>query len=228
MEVVHERCCGLDVHQATVVACVRRQGKHGRRSRKVRTFGTTTSQLLKLVDWLSEEGVTHVAMESTGVLWKPVFNLLEGSFEVLLVNARHMKAVPGRKTDVKDCEWLAQLLEHGLLRASFIPPQPIRELRDLTRHRKVLVEQRAIEVNRLQKTLEGANLKLGSVATDILGVTGRAILQAVARGDSEAAVLAGLARGRLREKRTELERALAGQVKLWGVKMSSVPGRLTR
>jgi len=178
MEVVYETCCGLDVHQATVVACVRRWGERRRRTGEVRTFGTTTKELLGLVDWLAELGVTHVAMESTGVLWKPVFNLLEGHCEVLLVNARHIKAVPGRKTDVKDAEWLAQLLEHGLLRPSFIPPPPIRELRDLTRRRRTLIEQRAHEVNRVHKLLESANIKLGLVATDILGASGRAMLRA--------------------------------------------------
>ncbi len=139
MEVLVEICAGLDVHHASVVACVRRSGKRGRRTSEVRTFGTTTRELLQLADWLTAEGVTQVAIESTGVFWKPVFNVLEGSVEVILVNAQHIKAVPGRKTDVRDCEWLAQLLEHGLLRASFIPPQPIRELRDLTRYRTSLV-----------------------------------------------------------------------------------------
>lgn len=211
MEVLYETCCGLDVHQATVVACVRRRGERGRRVREVRTFGTTTDALLDLGDWLRAEGVTHVAMESTGVLWKPVFNLLEGQCEVLLVNARHVKTVPGRKTDVKDCEWLAQLLEHGLLRASFIPPQPIRELRDLTRHRKVLIEQRAGEVNRVQKLLEGANIKLGLVATDILGASGRAMLRALQAGERDGAVLAELAKGTLRQKRAQLAQALTGR-----------------
>jgi len=220
MDVLYEVCCGLDVHKATVVACVRRwgtagmagkRGRPGRRSREVRTFGTTTAELLRLVDWLAEEGVTHVAMESTGVLWKPVFNLLEGQCEVLLVNARHMKAVPGRKTDVRDCEWLAQLLEHGLVRASFIPPQPIRELRDLTRHRKTLIEQRASEVNRVQKLLESANIKLGLVVTDVLGASGRAMLRALQAGERDAAALAELAKGSLRHKRGRLAEALSGR-----------------
>lgn len=211
MEVLYEQCCGLDVHEATVVACVRHRGGRGRRAGEVRTFGTTTPELLQLVDWLAEEKVSHVAMESTGVLWKPVFNLLEGSFEVLLVNARHIKAVPGRKTDVKDCEWLAQLLEHGLLRASFIPPQPIRELRDLTRYRRVLIEQRASEVNRVWKLLESANIKLGLVATDILGASGKAMLRALLAGERDGVVLAELAKGTLRQKRARLAEAMTGR-----------------
>jgi len=213
MEVVHERCCGLDVHKRTVVACLLTLGERGQPAREVRTFGTMAADLLELREWLVAARCTQAAMESTGVYWKPVYNALEGVVELLVVNAQHVKMVPGRKTDVSDAEWLADLLRHGLLRGSFVPPAPQRELRELTRYRAVLVRERATEVNRLQKTLEGANLKLGSVATDILGVSGRAILEAVAAGESEAAVLAGLARGRLREKRTELERALAGQVK---------------
>jgi transposase len=211
MEVLYEACCGLDVHQATIVACVRRPGPRGRRAKEVRTFGTMTAQLLDLVDWLTEQRVTHVALESTGVLWKPVFNLLEGHFEVLLVNARHIKAVPGRKTDVKDCEWLAELLEHGLLRASFIPPQPIRELRDLTRHRRTLVEQRAQEVNRVHRLLETANIKLGLVVTDVLGASARAMLRALQAGERDGTVLAELAKGTLRQKRRPLAAALTGR-----------------
>lgn len=212
MEVLYERCCGLDVHQATVVACVRRPGARRGRASEVRTFGTTTAELLALGDWLTEQGVMQVAMESTGVYWKPVFNILEGSVEVILVNAQHIKAVPGRKTDVRDCEWIAQLLEHGLLRASFIPPGPIRELRDLTRYRKSLVQQRASEVNRVQKLLESANIKLGLVATDVLGASGRAILQALVDGERDGAVLAELAKGTLRRKRARLAQALTGRV----------------
>jgi transposase len=211
MEVLYPTCCGVDVHLATVVACVRHPTKGGRRKSEVRTFGTTTTELLQLADWLTEHGVTHVAMESTGVLWKPVFNILESTFTVILVNARHIKAVPGRKTDVKDCEWLAQLLEHGLLRASFIPPPFIRELRDLTRYRKTLIQQRASEANRVQKLLESANIKLGLVATDILGASGRAMLQALVRGERDGAVLAELAKGTLRQKRTRLAEALTGR-----------------
>jgi len=213
MEVVHERCCGLDVHKRTVVACLLTPRERGQPARHVRTFGTMAADLLQLREWLVEAGCTQAAMESTGVYWKPVYNALEGVVGLLVVNAQHVKMVPGRKTDVSDAEWLADLLRHGLLRGSFVPPAPQRELRELTRYRAVLVRERATEVNRLQKTLEGANLKLGSVATDILGASGRAILEAVVAGESEAVVLAGLARGRLREKRTELERALAGQVK---------------
>ena len=211
MDVLYEACCGLDIHQATVVACVRRPGPRRRRSQEVRTFGTTTAQLLELVDWLTEQRVTHIAMESTGVLWQPLFNLLEGHFAVLLVNARHIKAVPGRKTDVKDCEWLAELLEHGLLRPSFIPPQPIRELRDLTRRRRTLIEQRAHEVNRVHKLLETANIKLGLVATDVLGASGRAMLRALAAGECDGTRLADLAKGTLRQKREQLADVLTGQ-----------------
>lgn len=211
MDVLYQACCGLDVHEATVVACVRRPGSRGRRAREVRTFGTVTAQLLELTDWLREQRVTHVAMESTGVLWVPVFNLLEDSFEVLLVNARHMKTVPGRKTDVKDCEWLAELLEHGLLRPSFIPPRPIRELRELTRYRKSLVDQRAHEVNRVQKVLETANIKLVLVATDVLGASGRAMLRALQAGERDGARLAELAKGTLRRKRERLAEALTGR-----------------
>ena len=211
MEVLYERCSGLDVHQATVVACVRRPGERRPRTSEVRTFGTTTGELLALADWLMREGVTHVAMESTGVYWKPVFNILEERCAVVLVNAQHIKAVPGRKTDVRDCEWLAQLLEHGLLRASFIPPAPIRELRDLTRHRTVLVQQRANEANRLQKFLETANIKLGTVATDVLGASGRAILRALISGERDPTRLAELAKGALRRKRARLAEALQGR-----------------
>ena len=160
METIYPCCAGLDVHKKTVVACVRRVEPAGRAREEVRTFGTMTADLLALADWLAEHGVTHVAMESTGVYWKPVFNLLEGRFEVLLVNAQHIKQVPGRKTDVKDCQWIAQLLQHGLLRASFVPPKPIRELRDLTRQRTQLVAEKAAVANRIQKVLEDANIKL--------------------------------------------------------------------
>jgi transposase len=186
-------------------------GKGRRRLSEVRTFDTTTIALLQLADWLTEQGVTHVAIESTGVNWRPVFNVLEGSFEVILVNARHCKAVPGRKTDVKDCEWLAQLLEHGLLRASFIPPRPIRELRELTRYRKTLIQQRASAGNRIHKLLESANIKLGLVATDILGASGRAILRALVAGERDGAGLANLAKGVLRHKRARLVKALTGR-----------------
>jgi transposase len=211
MERVYERCAGLDVHARTVVACLRSPGQRGQREQVVRTFGTTTSELLALGDWLREAGCTHVAMESTGVYWKPVYNILENLCEVLLVNARHIKQVPGRKTDVKDCAWIAQLLEVGLLRKSFIPPLPTRQLRDVTRYRKTLIQQRAAEVNRLHKLLEDANIKLGQVATDIMGASGRAMLAALAAGEREGERLAALALGVLRNKHEQLGRALTGR-----------------
>jgi transposase len=177
----------------------------------VRSFGTTTSALRELHRWLSEEGCTHVAMESTGIFWQPVFNLLEGRFVVILANAHHIKAVPGRKTDVKDCEWLADLLAHGLIRASFIPPPEIRALRDLTRHRKSVIRDRARVINRIHKLLETANIKLGTVVTHLDGATGRAILKALAAGESDPGCLAALARGTLRSKRTVLSATLEGR-----------------
>jgi transposase len=212
MDLINACCAGLDVHKKTVVACVRRVGPDGQVGREVHTFRTMTADLIALADWLDAEGVSHVAMESTGVYWKPVFHLLEGRFEVLLVNAHHIKQVPGRKTDVKDAEWIAQLLQYGLLRSSFIPPPPVRELRDLTRQRAQLVRERAAVVNRIQKVLEDANIKLASVATDVLGVSGRAILAALVSGGDDPAVLADLARGRLRGKTPELTLALRGLV----------------
>ena len=212
METLYPCCAGLDVHKDSVVACVRRTGPAGRAAKEVRTFGATTGELLALVDWLLSEGVTHVAMESTGVYWKPVFNLIEGQAEVLLVNAQHIKQVPGRKTDVKDCEWIAQLLQHGLLRASFVPPPPIRELRELTRQRTQLVREAAAVSNRIQKVLEDANIKLGSVASDVLGDSGRAMLRAMIAGQADPAALAELARGRMRAKIPALRLALDGRV----------------
>jgi len=211
MERVIERCAGLDVHKDTVAACVRVPGPGRRREQEIKTFGTTTGDLLALRDWLEAHGVTHVAMESTGVYWKPVFYILEEAFTCLLVNAAHIKQVPGRKTDVQDCAWLAQLLEHGLLRGSFVPPVPIRELRDLTRYRKVLIQERTREANRLHKMLQDAGIKLASVATDILGVSGRAMLEALVQGTTDPAVLAELARGKLRAKLPALREALAGR-----------------
>jgi transposase len=213
MRVVHGRCCGLDVHKRTVVACVLLTEDDGSVRRFVRTFGTMTGELLALSDWLGRLGVGQIALESTGVYWRPVFNLLEGEGrELVLVNPQHVRHVPGRKTDVQDAEWLADLLRHGLLRASFIPPAPIRALRELTRYRKTLVQARTSEVNRLQKTLEGANLKLASVATDVLGVSGRDMLTALLAGEADPEVLADLARGRLRAKLPALRQALTGRV----------------
>lgn len=213
MQVTYQRCCGLDIHKKTVVACRIIPGAEGRWHREVRTFPTMTRHLLALSDWLREGGVTHVAMESTGVYWKPVFNLLEGEFELLVVNAQHLKTVPGRKTDVKDAEWIAELLQHGLVRGSFVPDRPQRELRELTRHRASLVQQRARVVQRLQKILEDTNLKVASVITDITGVSGRAILKALLEGERDPALLAQMAKGRLRAKREELEQALVGVIR---------------
>jgi transposase len=211
MQVLYERCCGLDVHSKTVVACLRTPGPDGTRPSVIRTFATTTGALLELAQWLIEAGCTHAAVESTGVYWQPVYNILEGTVKVILVNAELVKAVPGRKTDVKDCEWIAQLLEHGLLRASFIPPRPIRELRELTRYRKRLIQERAREAARLHKVLESANIKLGTVATDILGASGRHMIKALIAGERDAAVLAELAKGALRLKRAALGAALTGR-----------------
>ncbi len=211
MDVVHERCCGLDLHKRTVVACLFVAGPRGKPQKEIRTFGTMTAELLDLADWLAEAGCTHVAMESTGVFWKPIYNLLEGQFTLLLVNAQHIKAVPGRKTDVKDCEWIAELLRHGLLRPSFVPERPQRELRELTRYRTTLGRERSAEVNRLQKTLEGANIKLAAVASNIVGRSARAMLDALVAGAAPPAGVAQLARGRLREKLPQLEQALEGR-----------------
>lgn len=210
MDVVYERCCGIDIHKKTAVACVVVPGPTGAPRKETRTFGTMTDDLLALADWLAAEGVTHVAMESTGVYWKPVYNLLEGSFELLLANAQHVKAVPGRKTDVRDAEWLADLLRHGLLKNSFVPDRPQRELRELTRYRAALVRERAAEASRLQKTLEGANVKLGDVASNVLGQSARRMLEGLVAGAADPAALAELAQGRMREKIPLLERALAG------------------
>jgi transposase len=212
VDVVYARCCGLDIHKQTVVACLLVPGPDQAPYKEIRTFGTLTDELLQLADWLAAAGCTHVAMESTGVYWKPLYNVLESSFELLLVNARHIKQVPGRKTDVRDCEWIADLLRHGLLRASFVPDRPQRELRELTRYRTSLVRERAAEVNRVHKTLEGANVKLGSVATDVLGVSGRQMLAALVAGSDDPTALAELAKGKLRDKLPQLERALTGRV----------------
>lgn len=212
MRQVYKRCAGLDVHKKTVVACRVRIDEQGDWEQEVRTFCTMTHELLQLVDWLLAWEVTHVALESTGEYWKPVYNLLEGNVTVLVVNAQHVKHVPGRKTDVQDAEWLAELLVHGLLKASFIPPKPQRDLRDLTRYRVTLVEERARVVNRVQKVLENANIKLASVATDVLGVSGRRMLEALVAGQTDAAAMAELAKGRLRNKLPLLEQALTGVV----------------
>jgi transposase len=212
MELVHSHCAGLDVHKKTVVACVIVLEERGVLQKETCTFGSMTSDLLALSDWLMSWGVSHVAMESTAEYWKPVFNLLEHNFEVLLVNAQHIKAVPGRKTDVKDAEWIAELLRHGLLKASFVPPLGQRELRDLTRSRSAFVRTRATLVNRVSKVLEGANIKLGSVASDVMGVSGRAMLEAIVAGQSSPEEMAALARGRMRAKRDLLAKALEGRV----------------
>jgi transposase len=211
MEVVHPRCCGLDIHKDLIVACALTPGASQGSAKEIRSFGTMTPDLLALGDWLSSRGVTQVAMESTGIYWQPIYNLLEDRFTLLLVNPQHMKAVPGRKTDVKDSEWIADLLRHGLLRASFVPDRPQRELRELTRYRTSLVEERAAEVNRLQKTLEGGNIKLGSVASSIMGVSARQMLEGLVAGTATPAALADLAQGKLREKLGELEQALTGR-----------------
>ncbi len=211
MEVVHVRCAGLDVHKKRILACVRIIGKGGSVEKDVKTFGTTTGDLMVLSDWLRSNSVTHVAMESTGIFWKPVYAILEGSFTLLVVNAAHMKAVPGRKTDVRDCEWIADLLAHGLLRGGFVPPVEVRDLRDLTRYRTSLVNERTREVNRLHKLLETANIKLTSVATDVMGVSAQAMLQALLGGTTDPDILADLAKGKLRQKLPELKKALEGR-----------------
>jgi transposase len=202
----------LDVHKKTVVACMMLTLPTGETHKQVRTFATTTQSLLALADWLTSQQVTHVAMESTGIYWRPIFNLLEGVFTVVLVNAQHMKAVPGRKTDVKDSEWLADLLRHGLLKASFIPPQPVRDLRDLVRYRKSLIEEQSREINRVQKVLETANIKLSSVVSDVMGVSGRAMIQALITGEQSPEVLAELAQGSLHQKIPQLQEVLLGRV----------------
>ena len=212
MDVLHERCAGLDLHKRSVTACRLTPGAGGRLTKEIRTFGTMTADLLALGDWLADGGVTHVAMESTGVYWKPLWNLFEERFTLLLVNAHHVKVVPGRKRDVGDAQWLAELLRHGLLAPSFVPDRPGRELRELTRYRSSLVRERTAEVNRLQKTLEGANIKLASVVSDITGVSARAMLAELVAGQEDAAALAELAVGQLRRKQADLEQALTGRM----------------
>jgi len=213
MDLLHTHGAGLDVHKKIVVAHARITDARGRLERHTRTFGTMTADLLALAAWLLSLEITHVAMESTGEYWKPIYNILEGSFTVLIVNAQHIKNVPGRKTDVKDAQWIADLLCHGLVRGSFIPPQGQRDLRDLTRQRTNLVRDRATVVNRLQKVLEWANIKLAAVVSDVVGVSARAMLAAIVDGQSDITLLADLARGRMREKRADLERALSGRVR---------------
>lgn len=212
MEVLHARCAGIDVHKKMLMTHVRLSESDGVK-REVRETGTFTRDLLSLVDWLKEQGVTHVAMESTGSYWRPVYSILEGEFEILVCNAHHMRNVPGRKTDVKDAEWIAELLAHGLIKPSFVPEAPQRALRDLTRGRSALVSERARLANRIQKLLEESNIKLASVATDVLGVSGRSMLWALVTGKDDAADLASLARGRLKKKLPELGLALEGRMR---------------
>ncbi|MDJ8809503.1 IS110 family transposase [Salmonella enterica] len=208
MQVVYPHCCGLDVHKKTVTACaITPKGK------EIRTFSTMTDDLIQMADWIKSHRCTHVAMESTGVYWKPIFNLLElEELHIMVVNAQHIKAVPGRKTDVKDAEWIADLLRHGLLQGSFIPKREQRELRELVRYRRSLIDERSREVSRIQKVLEGANIKLSSVATDILGVSGRAMIEAMIEGVEDSRKLAELAKARLKNKKGDLERALRGLI----------------
>ena len=213
MRIMYRCCAGLDVHKETVQCCVRRVEPDGSLQETVRQFGTMTDDLLEMVEALKAQGVTHVAMESTGVFWKPIYNLLEEHFSIVLVNPAHCKQVPGRKTDVKDCQWLAELLQYGLLRGSFIPPQWQRDLRDLTRERTQLINERTRVANRMHKILEDANIKLGSVATDILGASGRDMLRALIGGEQDPEVLAEMARSRLRDKIPQLRRALRGRVR---------------
>jgi transposase len=207
MEVLFRSCCGLDVHAQTVVACLFKEGH-----KTTRTFSTMTGQLLSLADWLVSEECQKVAIESTGIYWRPVFNILEGLMPVMLVNARHVKAVPGRKTDVRDCEWLADLLRHGLLKPSFIPPPEIRELRELTRYRQTLVKDKTSVANRVQRIAESGNIKLSQVASDALGKSARLMLSALSEGETNSQKLAQLARGRLRNKQAQLEEALIGRL----------------
>jgi transposase len=210
MDLIYSCVAGLDVHLKTIVVAVRRGQHPAKVHEEVRTFGTMTRDILELSDWLASLGVTHVAMESTGVLWKPIWNILEGRFTLLLVNPRDVKQVPGRKSDVRDCQWLAQLLHCGLLRSSFVPSRPLRELRDLTRQRAQLTDEHTRVANRIHKTLEDANIKPGSVATDILGKSGRAMLRALLAGQRDPEQLAELAQGRLRGKIPALQQALQG------------------
>ena len=212
MDAIIERCCGLDVHQASIVACLLKTTDKGRPKREIRKFGTTTDELTKLREWLESEGCTHVGMESTGVYWMPVYSVLEGAFELIVGNAAHIKNVPGRKTDVKDAEWIADLVRHGLIRRSFVPPKWQRDLRDLVRYRRKLVETQASERNRLMKMLEIGNIKLSSVASNVFGVSGRAMLRALIEGKSTPLEMARLARGTMKQKIGDLTRALDGRL----------------
>ncbi len=213
VEVIFKNCAGLDVHKDSIKVGLRKIVTEGRLLRDVQSFGTTTREILRMSDWLAKEGVTHIAMESTGVYWKPIWNLLEGHFQLLLVNPQHLKHVPGRKTDVSDCEWIAKCLQMGMLRASFVPEPPLRELRDLTRHRTRLVEQKASVINRIQKTLEDCNIKLSSVATDVVGVSAREMIRRIIAGQTDSVELAELAKGRLRKKIPQLQQALEGRIR---------------
>lgn len=212
MDIISPFCAGLDVHKRTVVACRIARTVDGERATEIKTFGTMTADILALGEWLEMANITDIAMESTGVFWKPIWNILEPNFKLMLVNPQHIKQVPGRKTDVKDAEWIATLLEHGLLRPSFVPKAPQRALRELTRTRTSFIRQRAEMVNRVQKVLEDANIKLASVASDIFGVSGRAMIEKMVAGESDPKVLADLAAGRLRNKQEDLEKALFGRV----------------
>lgn len=211
MEAIIERVGGVDVGQATVVATVLVGAAHERAKKETRTFRTVTRELLEMREWFISKGVTHVAMEGTGVYWRPVYGVLEDAFEMILGNAQHIKNVPGRKTDIKDSEWLADLARHGLIAKSFVPPKPLRQLRDLLRYRRKLVESRTAERNRLLKLLETANIKLASVVTDVFGVSGRLMLHALIEGHATPAEMAALARGVLRKKVRDLEQALEGR-----------------
>jgi transposase len=211
MEIVHPRCCGIDVHKASVCCCLSLK-EEGRCEKQKRRFDTTTAQLQEMAAWLEQWKVTKVAMEATGVYWKPVWNALEKHFELLLVNPQHLKSIPGKKTDFKDGERIADLLQHGLLRGSFVPPREIRDLRDLTRMRATLAQERSGVINRIEKTLEDPNLKLGVVASDVVGASGRAMLEAIAKGETDPAVLAQMAKGTLRSKIPQLQLALEGNI----------------
>ena len=213
MKLFHKCCCGIDVHRSFLVANVRRHGIRGKKNlNEVRRFGTMTRDLLELGDWLREAGCTHIAIESTGVFWKPIFNVLGDEFEIILVNARHYKSLPGRKTDVKDCEWLCELLQHGLLKASFIPPQPIRQLRDLTRQRRQLVGEKTSVVNRIHKVYQDANVKLSSVISDIMGKSGQDMLELIIKGETGVEKLVECARGKMKAKKNELALALEARI----------------